>query len=164
MADRVQSGEIQSNEEHRASGTGFDLPADDPRRLENRQGVREFAESSAEPMSHEMNAAELGPAADGTTGVATPQAHDVGAGGVVVSSVAEDSVSYNTTGLLGTGSGPAGVGPIEGSASGAPVTAPQVEITDVGAVDMSVAGPDFLAGQEDGTMGARVENENGEPL
>jgi hypothetical protein len=53
----------------------------------------------------------------------------------------------------------AGADPAEGSASGAAM--PQVEMTDVGLVDASAAD---MSLPRDGTAGARVEDEVGNPL
>jgi hypothetical protein len=52
-----------------------------------------------------------------------------------------------------------GVGPTEGSAAGA--TAPRVEMTDVGLVDVNAAD---MSLPDDGTTGARAEDENGNVL
>jgi hypothetical protein len=52
-------------------------------------------------------------------------------------------VDLDTTGLFASDRGPAGAGPVEGSRSG--VTAPQIEMTDIGLVDVNAVDINVLA-------------------
>ena len=144
------------------SGTGFDLPPDDPRRTENRGGLDADLGSAGE-VQPGHGAGALGPADIGTTQARGIENDDIGARSTGESTATGDQVNMGTTGAMATTYGPPGVGPVEGSATG--IVAPQVEYTDLGPVDVAVT--DMSVTQDDehqGSGGARVNNENGEPL
>lgn len=145
-----------------SSGTGFDLPADDPRRTDNRGGLDSDVGTAGDPHPG-SGAAAMGPSNIGTTGARGIVNDDIGAGGSGEATATGDQVNLGTTGMVASTYGPPGVGPIEGSASG--IVSPQVEFTDLGPVD--IAATDMSVTGDDENLpggGARVENENGEPL
>jgi hypothetical protein len=92
---------------------------------------------------HETTA---GAADAGTSGAAVTQTEDE-LGAVDTGERGQGSgfgaVDLSTTGAVALDRGPAGAGPVEGSASGA--TAPKLEMTDVGLVDVSVVDVSTLA-------------------
>ncbi|HVF84509.1 MAG TPA: hypothetical protein VM821_00895 [Abditibacteriaceae bacterium] len=151
------------DDEQNLSGTGFEMAPDDPRSVNRRGGLEAVMERSAEPMSHEPTAKDMGPADMGTTGGDfDPKYVGAGATGANTTDVDSGIVNLNTTGSFGSSSEPPGVGPSESIIG---TRAPQLEMTDVGLVDlastdMSVTGDD--ENQQGG--GARVDGADGQPL
>lgn len=145
------------------SGAGFEMAPDDPRSVNRRGGLEAVMERSAEPMSHEPTAEEMGPADAGiTSGDFDPKYAGAGATGASTTDVDSGIVNLNTTGSFGSSSQPPGVGPSE-SVIG--TRAPQLEMTDVGLVD--IASTDMSVTGDDENLqggGARVEGEDGQPL
>ena len=158
------SGETSIDDaEKNLSGAGFEMASDDPRSVNQRGGLEAVMERSAEPLSYEPTAKDMGPADMGTTGGDFDPKY-VGAGAPSADTTAVDSgiVDLNTTGAFGSGAEPPGVGPSE-SVIG--TRAPQLEMTDVGLVDiastdMSVTGDD----ENRRGGGARVDGADGQPL
>jgi hypothetical protein len=141
----------------------FAVAPDDPRSTHVRGGLNADTGGVTDKPT-EVTAAGEGAADLGTTHADAANVQDeVGAGGTGAGTANSGQLTMNTTGLFAPHSGPPGVGPVEGSRTG--VEAPQVEMTDVGlvdinATDMSVTGDDdHLQGG-----GARVEDEDGNPL
>jgi hypothetical protein len=154
--------------EHTPNGTGqvlddttFELGADDPRSTENRGGLESIVGEVREGSTAGTNGRQYdGGGGDvGTTGAGAGEVDDaVGARGTGSSN--RGQVDLSTTGMVAPDSGPAEAGPIQGSASGA--TAPRVEMTDIGLVDVNVA--DMSPPGDGPDDGARVEDEDGNPL
>lgn len=152
-------GAIENSEANIPDG-GFAVPSDDPRNTHNRGGLASLSGNTDE------NTAP-GPANMGTTGADLAQTdpqHDLGAvgtGGANSSQI--DVSSASSTSLADAETGPPGVGPVEGSRSG--VVAPHVEMTDIGLVDLNSADMSVPSAEEDdGTLGARVEDADGNLL
>jgi hypothetical protein len=145
-----------------APDAGFELPADDPRRTENRGGLENIinrGEDAYEEGQAELN--ERDTTGAGNTGVKEGDAPGaVGAGGTGAGNPGQIQPHTN---IHAPKTGPIGAGEVEGGRSGA--TEPQVEMTDIGLVDvgvtdMSVTGDD----QNHPSGGARVEGPDGQPL
>jgi hypothetical protein len=144
-------------------GAAFAIAADDPRSTQSRGGLAADISGAADVPT------EVSAAGEGAADLAITHADmsavqdDAGAGGTGGGTATSGQITTNTTGLFASHSGPPGVGPVEGSRSG--ISAPEVEMTDVGlmdvnAVDMSVTGDDETT--QGG--GARVEDKDGNPL
>ena len=152
MTEHAQSGGGQNHEDSDAT---FELPADDPRRTDNRGGLDTVIGASGEGTSGSGIAP--GAAAMGTTGANVANVNvddDVGATRTGQSNSGQ--LNLNTTGMFVPDTGP-----VEGSASGA--VAPKVEMTDVGLVDVNAVDMS-LPDDEEAGAGARVEDEDGNPL
>ena len=135
----------------------FELAPDDPRRSDNRGGLENIISEATEGSTAGTNGEQYdGGGGDvGTTGINATHVEDaVGATGTGRSNSGQ--VDLSTTGMAAPDTGPAAAGPVEGSASGA--TAPRVEMTDIGLVDVNSAD----MSQPDG--GARVEDKDGNPM
>ncbi|MBV9470196.1 MAG: hypothetical protein JO316_03025 [Abitibacteriaceae bacterium] len=154
-----QSGNQNTNSD---SDGGFAVPADDPRNTRNRGGLA--ADAGTVIGGSSGDSAGPGPANMGTTGADlanTDPEHDLGARGTGGANSGQlDVSSVSSISMADAQSGPPGVGPVEGSQSGA--VAPRVEMSDVGLVDLNTT--DVTADAGDGTMGARVEDADGNPL
>jgi len=173
----TQENRPQQTEEHTATSSEaahsdeatFAISPDDPRSTQSRGGLGADISGVADTPT-EVSAAGEGPADLGTTGTTTSHSFedvgatdDVGALSTGVGTANSGQLTTNTTGLWHSHSGPPGVGPTEGSASGA--TSPQVEMTDIGLVDVNMV--DMSVTEDDDTIqggGARVEDAEGNPL
>lgn len=135
------------------TGATFALDADDPRRTDNRgglEGTQPTNEGASATSAHDDNpiASDDGITSANVSKAGPTAAHDVGA-----NSGAADSgnLNMNTTGMVAPKDGLPGVGPVEGSQSGA--SAPQVEVTDIGLMDVNATDVSVLAepteGEED---------------
>lgn len=151
------------DDEKNLSGAGFEMAPDDPRSVNRRGGLEAVIERGTEKLSSEPSAKDMGPAAAGTTGGDFDPKY-AGAGAPSADTTAVDSgiVELNTTGAFGSGAEPPGVGPSESIIG---TRAPQLEMTDVGLIDiastdMSVTGDD----EHRQSGGARVEGADGQPL
>jgi hypothetical protein len=140
-----------------AEDGGFELDPNDARSVRQRGGIAADTNPPREP------APDAGEADGGTLGTTEADignsAHDVGA--TSSGRVNSSQVAPGTTGILGSDFGPPAAGPVDGSASGA--SAPQVEMSDVGLVDLSVAdmSPPGTGGPDDN---AQVNDKDGNPL
>lgn len=127
------------------SGVTFQLDADDPRRTDNRGGL-EATQPTNEGAAGESSPAKDSIASDdGITGAdvsktGPTEAHNVGA---TVGSSQQGQMDMSTTGMVAPKFAPPGVGPVEGSQSGA--NAPQVEVTDIGLMDVNSTDVSVLA-------------------
>lgn len=140
-----------------AAGATFALDPDDPRTVENRGGLEAVA--GGEPTGHSVSGNTGAGGADvGITG-ANVEDTDEDRGAAGTGQADGGQLGLSTTGLVFGDSAPAGAGPTEGSASGA--HAPRVEMTDVGLADVNEADMSLPG---DGTAGARVEDDEGNPL
>jgi hypothetical protein len=140
--------------------TTFELAPDDPRRTDNRGGLENIVGEVRQGSTAGTNGEQYdgGGGTVGTTEATGTVDDDAGARGTGRSNSGQ--VDLSTVGMVAPDTGPAEAGPIEGSASGA--TAPKVEMTDIGLVDVNAA--DMTPPGEAGDEGARVEDEDGNPL
>lgn len=135
----------------------FALDPGDERTIENRGGIEAVVSGTAEGRPA-AGATTEGGRDVGITGANVEETdEDRGAAGTGMADGGQSGLS--TTGLVFGDSAPAGAGPTEGSVSG--TAAPRVEMTDVGVADMNSAA---MSLPDDGTAGARVEDEDGSPL
>jgi len=143
---RPETETINISTENVSIDTGFQLPADDVRSVENRGGLEAVIERSTEPLSYEPSAQDLGPAADGTVGVSAvdPDYAGAGAAGANTTTTGSGISQLNTT-TFGSSAEPPGVGPTES------VIGTQVPVMGSGNDDIQ-------------TNGARVEGADGQPL
>lgn len=138
------------NTTEKTTGATFELDADDPRRTDNRGGL-EATQPTNEGATAPSNQDDSPIASDdGTTSADVSKtgpvaAHDVGANSGTIQS---GKLDMQTTGLVSANDGVPGVGPREGSQSGA--SAPQVEVTDIGLIDVNSTDVSVLAEPTDG--------------
>ncbi|HEX8234429.1 MAG TPA: hypothetical protein VF600_00585 [Abditibacteriaceae bacterium] len=141
----------------------FAVAPDDPRSTQVRGGL-EADLGGVNDHPTEVNAAGEGAANLGTTSAdLSATQDDAGAVGTGAGTANSGQLTMNTTGLFAPHSGPPGVGPVEGSRTG--IEAPQVEMTDIGLVDVNMVDMS-VTGDDDNIQGggARVEDEDGNPL
>lgn len=136
----------------------FDLPPDDPRRTDNRGGLDATITSPDEDPPH--GGTTIGGADVGTTDADLSQVED-DAGAALSGKSNSGQIDAGTRGMVMPDDGPPAAGPVEGSATGA--TAPRIEMTDIGLVDLNSADMGVVE-DEKGSMGARVEDADGNPL
>lgn len=135
-----QNSSEQSNDQtnNQTTGATFQLDQNDPRRTDNRGGLEATMptpEGASAPSTNNDSDDRIASDA-GTTGAdvsKTTDNRDVGAAGSGTANSGQ--INTGTTGMAAPDSGPPGVGPVEGSQSGA--TAPKVEMTDIGLMDVN---------------------------
>ncbi len=159
---QTQDQSSTTNNAHTDEAT-FAIAPDDPRSTQVRGGL-EADLGGVNDHPTEVNAAGEGAADLGTTSADLGATQDdVGAVGTGAGTAGSGQLSMNTTGLFAPHSGPPGVGPVEGSRTG--IEAPQVEMTDIGLVDVNMV--DMSVTEDDENIqggGARVEDADGNPL
>ncbi len=153
---------VDNQQPPHAHDSGFELPADDPRRTDNRGGLENIinqGEDAYEAGQASLN--ERDTTGAGNTGVLEGDAPGgVGAGGSGAGSPGQIQPHTN---IHAPKTGPIGAGEVEGGRSGA--TEPQVEMTDIGLVDVNMV--DMSVTEDDDNIqggGARVEDADGNPL
>jgi hypothetical protein len=153
---------VDNQQPPHAHDSGFELPADDPRRTDNRGGLENIinhGEDAFEAGQASLNERDTSGA--GNTGVLEGDAPGgVGAGGSGAGSPGQIQPHTN---IHAPKTGPIGAGEVEGGRSGA--TEPQVEMTDIGLVDVGVTDMSVTGDDENRPSGgARVEGPDGQPL
>jgi hypothetical protein len=151
---RIQGNVSMSNQNDQGNneqptGATFQLDANDPRRTDNRGGLEATFPTPEGASAPSANTDDRIAPDEGTTGAnvsAVETTHDVGASGTGQASSGQ--LNMGTTGMAAPDSGPPGVGPVEGSQSGA--TAPKVEMTDIGLMDVNTTDIGVLGEPTDG--------------
>ncbi|HEY0076174.1 MAG TPA: hypothetical protein VGB77_18880 [Abditibacteriaceae bacterium] len=146
-----QDNNAQSTEQNAEQSTGatFQLDENDPRRTDNRGGLDAVFPTPEGASAPSANTDDRIASDAGTTGADLSEVettHDVGASGSGTANSGQ--VNIGTTGMAAPDSGPPGVGPVEGSQSGA--TAPKVEMTDIGLMDVNTTDIGVLGEPTDG--------------
>lgn len=137
------------NNDQQTSGATFQLDENDPRRTDNRGGLEATLPTPEGASAPSANTDDRIAADAGTTGAdvsQTEETHDVGASGSGTANSGQ--INMSTTGMAAPDNGPPGVGPVEGSQSGA--TAPKVEMTDIGLMDVNTTDIGVLGEPTDG--------------
>ncbi|MDF2441586.1 MAG: hypothetical protein JWN98_2570 [Abditibacteriota bacterium] len=157
-----------STHEH-ARDAGFEMADDDPRRTDNRGGLAAIVDAGE--TASEENAADQGRDVSGAGNLGTQQSEVAVGSGVSSAGGAADTgqstvsnqIDASATRLHAPKTGVPGVGELDSYASGA--TAPQVEMTDIGLVDVNSADMSVTGNDDTNASGdARVEGADGQPL